>query len=73
MPKCDFNKLHNNFIEITLRHGCSPANLLHILGTPFRKNTCGRLLLIIQIINEKNKSKHLVIKNLYGYVIYMFL
>ena len=36
MPKCDFNKVASqkvalyNFIEITLRHGCSPANLLHI-------------------------------------------
>ena len=32
-------KLQTNFIEITLRHGCSPVNLLHILehfflGTP---------------------------------------
>ena len=27
MPNCDFN-----FIEITLRHGCSPVNLLHIHG-----------------------------------------
>ena len=26
MPKCDFN----NFIEIALRHECSPVNLLHI-------------------------------------------
>ena len=24
MPKCDFNKVASNFIEITLRHGCSP-------------------------------------------------
>ena len=30
-------KLFSNFIEIALRHGCSPVNLLHIilfLGTP---------------------------------------
>ena len=33
MPKCDFNKLLCNFIEITLRHGCSPVNLLHIFRT----------------------------------------
>ena len=39
MPKCDFD------IEITLRHGCSPVNLLHIIRTPFLKNTSGRLLL----------------------------
>ena len=24
-----------NFIEIALRHGCSPVNLLHIFRTPF--------------------------------------
>ena len=33
------------FIEITLRHGCPPVNLLHIFRTPFTKNTSGRLLL----------------------------
>ena len=35
----------NNFIEITLRHACSPVNLLHIFRTPFLKKTSGRLLL----------------------------
>ena len=35
------------FIEITLQHGCSPVNLLHIFGTYFPKNTSGRLLLTI--------------------------
>ena len=29
----------------TLRHGCSPVNLLHIFRTPFPRNTCGWLLL----------------------------
>ena len=37
-------KLLCNFIEITLRHGCYPVNLLHIFGTPFTKNTSGQLL-----------------------------
>ena len=37
-----------NFIEITLRHGCSPVNLLHIFTTPFRKNTSGWLLLLME-------------------------
>ena len=36
-PKCD--------IEIELRHGYSPVNLLHFFRTPFPKNTCGRQLL----------------------------
>ena len=37
-PKCDFNNLFNNFIEITLRHRCSPVNLLNIFRTSFLKN-----------------------------------
>ena len=31
--------------EITLRHECSPVNLLHIFRTPITKNASGRLLL----------------------------
>ena len=38
-------KLQSNFIETTLRHGCSPVNLLHTFRTTFPKNTSGRLLL----------------------------
>ena len=34
-----------NFIEIAPRNGCSLVNLLHILRTPFPKNTSGWLLL----------------------------
>ena len=30
-----------NFIEITLQHGCSPVNLLHIFRTAFLKNSAG--------------------------------
>ena len=37
-----------NFIEIELRHGCSPVNLLHIFRTPFPRNTSGWLLLKIE-------------------------
>ena len=36
----------------THRHGCSPANLLHILRTPFHKNTSGGLLLMAPIIRQ---------------------
>ena len=32
-------KLLCNVIEITLQHGCSPVNLLHISRTPFPWNT----------------------------------
>ena len=38
-------KLLWNFIEITIRLGYSPVNLLHISITPFYKNTSGWLLL----------------------------
>ena len=38
-------KLLCRFIEIILRHGYSPVNLLHIFRTPFLKNTSGWLLL----------------------------
>ena len=41
MPKCDFNKVASNFIEIAVRHECSPINF----KTLFPKNTSGRLLL----------------------------
>ena len=38
-----------NIIEITLRHGCSPANLLHVFRASLHKNTSGGLLLVIHI------------------------
>ena len=37
-------KLQSKFIKITLWHGCSLVNLLHILRTLFSKNTSGQLL-----------------------------
>ena len=39
-------KLQSNFSEIALRHGYSPANLLHIFITHFPKNASGGLLLV---------------------------
>ena len=45
MPKRDFNKVACNFVEITLLHGCSPVNLLHIFRIRFSKDTSGQLLL----------------------------
>ena len=35
----------STFIEITLWHGCSPVNLLHIFRKHFSKNASGWLLL----------------------------
>ena len=43
-------KLPSNFIEIALRHGRYPLNLLHIFWTPFLKNTFERLLLCVVIL-----------------------
>ena len=36
-----------NFIELTLRHGCSCINLRHIFRTPFHNKSFGGLLLIL--------------------------
>ena len=52
-------KLQSNFIKITLRHGCSPGNLLHVFRTPFPKNTSGRLLLKIAD-GRKIKVRHFI-------------
>ena len=44
-------KLQSSLIEITLRHGCSPINLLHIFRTLFTKTISERLLLVISYLN----------------------
>ena len=44
-------KLLCYFIEIALWHSCSPESLLHIFGTAFPNNTCGRLLLKLLVIS----------------------
>ena len=68
MPKCNFNKvaLLCNFIEITLRHGCYPVNLLHIFRTPFPRNISGWLILdfVFQVISEKTLCSNDFTKNL---------
>ena len=33
--------MQSNFIEIPVRHVCSPVNLLHLFRTTFSKNTYG--------------------------------
>ena len=40
-------KLLCNFIEIALRHGCSPVILLHIFRTHFPRDTSWWLLLVL--------------------------
>ena len=41
-------KLQSKFIKITLWHGCSPVNLLHVFRAPFPKNTFGGLFLNVK-------------------------
>ena len=50
-------KLQSNFIQITLRHGCSLVNLLHFFRTPLSKNTSGWLLPKCHIL-ELHQSKY---------------
>ena len=50
MPNCEFIEIvlvQSNFIEIVLRHGCSPVNLLHFFKTPFPRNTPEWMLLYL--------------------------
>ena len=49
MSKCGFNKVALQLLEIALRYGCSPVDLLHILKIPFLKNTLRGPLLIIEV------------------------
>ena len=49
-----------NFIEIALRHGCSPVNLLHIFRASFFKNTSGGLLLNFVKLFEFANSKKVI-------------
>ena len=43
-------KLLCNFIEIILRHGCSPVKMMHIFRTPFLRNTSWWLLLSLVLV-----------------------
>ena len=47
--------MQSKFIEIALRLGCSPVNLLQSFWTPFPENTCGRLVLSLVKWLEKVK------------------
>ena len=49
----EIQTLQSNFIEIALRDGCSPVNLLHIFRTPFSRNTFAWLLLELYVFEDK--------------------
>ena len=68
MLKCDSIKLLCNFIEITLRQGSSPVNLLHIsellfIGTPLEGCFC-----IEAFHNPPHKSTCDVLRDLVPFV-----
>ena len=71
MPKCDFNKFQSNFIEITLQHGCSPVDLLHIFRTRFPRGglpsskACNIFILLWS--NSENEGKKSIFSNLYNW------
>ena len=70
MPKCDFNKVASSFIEITLRHGCSPVNLPHSFRTPFTKTAASANMLLLNVITSYyvlSRLRH-HIASLYGHV-----
>ena len=56
-----------NFIEIALRHDCSPVNLLHISEHFFPRNTSGSLLLLK---NVQTNGAHIPRKWIFSYTIY---
>ena len=53
-------KLQSNFIEIVLRHGCSPVFLLYVFRTPFPKNTSGWLLLKKYICEDMASAAYVI-------------
>ena len=57
MAKCDFNKVAKqiNFIEITIRHGCSPVKLLYIFRTLFPKIPSRQLLLLFHYYKSAHR------------------
>ena len=71
MPKCDFNKVESNFIEIALRHVYSPSNLLHIFRTSFLRKTFSWLLLEYRVahhnVRDTSSREKMHQKNFFSY------
>ena len=53
-----------NFIEITLRHGCSPVKLLHIFRATFLKNTSGQLHLKLNVNFHQFCYMHIILADM---------
>ena len=56
-------RFQKNFIEIALRHGCSPVNLMHIFKTPFEGTPLGGCFWKLLFIPQVNAT-HYGIKSL---------
>ena len=67
-PSVNSIKLQSNFIEITLRHGWCPVNLLHIFRTPFPRNTSGWLLLSVGEIFSSRIASDIVLLILSNFI-----
>ena len=72
-------KLLCNFVEITVRHECSPVNLLYIFRTPFLQNTSGWLLLHLfpfpfyQKLQVFFKKNHRCLKEVIAQLLYIMI
>ena len=66
-------KLQSIFTEITIRHGCSPVNLLHIFRAAFLKNISWWLLLsnITKTENSMQVNTNLLGTILKNYTVYI--
>ena len=58
-------KLLRNFIEVQLRHECSPVHLLHIFRTPFPKTPLGDCFCVLLKHNQNSNeiSEDLVVQD----------
>ena len=55
--KIKFQCQQSNFIEITLRHGCSPVKLLYIFRTSFPKNSAASDFSYFRVVIRLLKQK----------------
>ena len=65
-------KLQIRFTEITLRHGCSSVNLLHIFRTLFPK-TYGGLLLKISIMKQSSRNEQFSFDSYFFIILLLFV
>ena len=61
-------KLQSNLTEITLRHGCSPVNLLHMFRTSFQRTTLKGCFCTDSVVRV-NTIWHLFLLNIIHFII----